>query len=202
VARGKSDDDKALKKEEGKGASEISAESGGSSKGDTGGNDGFEALYSNLSAHLGAVDKTAYFAKLSALKAKLDTMSDQDKRNLLFANIFHDVKKDSTARFMDHGENGAVLATQILEDKVVGKGELIINRLAEMLHNDPKMSEQDVLRSLQLLINDPGMDLDTIFNEKIDLPGKRSKITARSPGQQTYIAAIREYDLIFGKVES
>ncbi|MBU4376566.1 MAG: hypothetical protein KKD29_03710 [Candidatus Omnitrophica bacterium] len=107
-------------------------------RGEAGG--GFEALYDSLSSTLGSVDKTAYFAKLSLLKQKFDAMSAQDKRNLLFSSIFHDIKKDSATRVRWHGAEGATFTAGILESRVAGT-QIDITKIEDIIRYHGYMAD-------------------------------------------------------------
>lgn len=57
---------------------------------------------------------------------------------------------------------------------------------------------KEVISTIRLLLRNPTTKVDDLNKTAISIPAGRKTINPRSPGQQTYIAAMRNHDMVFG----
>jgi phosphate starvation-inducible PhoH-like protein len=68
----------------------------------------------------------------------------------------------------------------------------------ELVAKGHEVRENDVGRSMRELRSDPAASLLELLDEAIVVSNKRRPVVPKSPGQRSYIASIRRYDLTFG----
>lgn len=83
-------------------------------------------------------------------------------------------------------------------DKAVARGEQVLVKLYGLLKERPSLEEAHIDQAVRLLARDPKTDLGDLFTNGVPILTKRRSILPRSPGQQTYLEAIRAHDLVFG----
>jgi phosphate starvation-inducible PhoH-like protein len=57
---------------------------------------------------------------------------------------------------------------------------------------------QEVQYFIRALAEDPSLNLEEIYKDKIDVPSKKLFVTPKTKGQKEYVDAIRDYDIVVG----
>lgn len=81
--------------------------------------------------------------------------------------------------------------------KDIETGEKILNELYRLLKKGYPILGTDIERAMKLLARDRDADLESLFSASIFLPARKRVIMPRSPGQKTYVEAIRNHDVVF-----
>lgn len=88
---------------------------------------------------------------------------------------------------------------KILGDKEeVKKASQLIESLFASLRKGAVLEKQDILRMLRKTDNTQDFDPTKLLKSKIDISGKNIAIAPKTKGQQEYIDAIRDHDIVFG----
>lgn len=88
--------------------------------------------------------------------------------------------------------------------KIKGKAESVeeahklLSQLHDLLASDITLVNGDIKSAIRLAMDDPGVDLRSIFGQRIFISQKRGFITPKGPSQREFIQAINEYDVVLG----
>ncbi|MDP3723368.1 MAG: PhoH family protein [Candidatus Omnitrophota bacterium] len=99
---------------------------------------------------------------------------------------------------------GVSVVSRGAELKVAGPGEAVAHatRLVEdlliIVRSGAMLRREDVDYGLRALTDTRLMQLRQIFQERIEVPSKRRFVIPRTPGQKTYVDAMRSHDIVFG----
>lgn len=74
----------------------------------------------------------------------------------------------------------------------------IVQRLASLVESGPTVTDDDVGQALQVLLQDPTVNVRALQNSPIHIPTRKKPIAPRTPGQRAYVESIRAADLVFG----
>jgi phosphate starvation-inducible PhoH-like protein len=74
----------------------------------------------------------------------------------------------------------------------------LIEQLGRMAADGRPIHPSDVRDGLRILGADPTTDLGTFFRDVVVLDARRRAVTARTPNQREYVAAMRRSELVFG----
>ncbi|MCB9678563.1 MAG: PhoH family protein [Alphaproteobacteria bacterium] len=92
--------------------------------------------------------------------------------------------------------------TQILisgeDGEAVLWGERLLEQLYDLVASGHSLDLEDVAHSIRILANDPGARLGEYFDDTVLIGVDGRRITPRSPGQRTYLNALRKHDVVFG----
>jgi phosphate starvation-inducible PhoH-like protein len=76
--------------------------------------------------------------------------------------------------------------------------ERFLAEAAQLIQSGSPLDQQDYVRGLQALRDDPGTSLRDLFEDVVLITARRRPIAAKSIAQKRYIQAIRSHDLTFG----
>jgi phosphate starvation-inducible PhoH-like protein len=74
----------------------------------------------------------------------------------------------------------------------------LIGQLARMALEGRPIHPSDVRDGLRILTAEPDTDLSSFFRDVVVVDARRRPITARTPNQRKYVAAMRRSELVFG----
>ncbi|MCL6583847.1 MAG: PhoH family protein [bacterium] len=84
------------------------------------------------------------------------------------------------------------------EEKNVNRATSLIPRLLNLIKQGAISKGTDIRYIIQAFTEDENVDLESIFLDRIEVPGRKSFIRPKGRVQQEYIQAIRDYDIVFG----
>ena len=96
------------------------------------------------------------------------------------------------------GQRGHELIFGQGEGEKVGVARRVIEALTALAARGESPNEWDTECLANLALDNPGLDLLAYIKPQIDSPLARRKVTARTPGQRAYLAAMNGHDLVFG----
>ena len=70
-------------------------------------------------------------------------------------------------------------------------------QLYDLLRDGCTLSRQDFSHAYEMLCNDPGLNLTTIFKDSVFVHTPRKTVTARNVAQRSYLYALRHNELVF-----
>ncbi|MDR1660360.1 MAG: PhoH family protein [Desulfovibrio sp.] len=70
-------------------------------------------------------------------------------------------------------------------------------QLYDLLRNGMSLSQQDIVRSYEMLCADPSLNIAQIFRDAVFVRTARKTVTARNVAQKTYLELLRRYELVF-----
>jgi phosphate starvation-inducible protein PhoH and related proteins len=81
------------------------------------------------------------------------------------------------------------------EDTKVEKAAGVFSQLLALLRSGKGVRRQEVSYFIRALSEDPGLELNALYKDKIDVPSKKVFITPKTKGQKEYVEAIGDYDI-------
>src|SRR5688500_2442848 len=77
--------------------------------------------------------------------------------------------------------------------------EHIFEQLTMLLEDGPTLANGDLKTAMQLLVDDPGIDLRAYFSKDQKQPqGTRRRVNPKTVNQRTYLDTIERDDIVFG----
>lgn len=80
----------------------------------------------------------------------------------------------------------------------IEKSVKLLEKLVAILRNGGTIRKDDVAYSIKSFKKNSGLDLQSIYLDRIEISSKRQFVTPKTKGQKRYVDAIREYDIVFG----
>ncbi|MFH1478446.1 MAG: PhoH family protein [Candidatus Omnitrophota bacterium] len=80
----------------------------------------------------------------------------------------------------------------------VGKSSRLFEELLEVLRKGGAIKRDEIAYSIRSFKKDPGLDIQDIYLDKIEVSSKRQFVTPKTAGQKRYVDAIRKFDIVFG----
>jgi len=120
-------------------------------------------------------------------KSLADFFSCQDKNLQLVEGSFH-------VQISTRGNQFCILG----EEKDVARATNFIPRLLNLIKEGAVSKGTDIKYIIQAFTENENADLESIFLDQIEVPGRKRYIRAKGKVQQEYIQAIRDYDIVFG----
>jgi len=96
---------------------------------------------------------------------------------------------------LSHHENGLKISGDTTE---VDKAGDLIDYLVSILKDGREIKQRDIYYAIQLTRPDKGIDFKRLAKEKIEVSTKGGLVTPKTKGQIEYVAAIKQYDIVFG----
>ncbi|MEW5801828.1 MAG: PhoH family protein [bacterium] len=84
------------------------------------------------------------------------------------------------------------------EEKNVNRATILIPRLLNLIKEGAVSKGTDIRYIIQTFTENEDADLESIFLDRIEVPGRKTFVRAKGKVQQEYIQAIRDYDIVFG----
>ncbi|MDD4956587.1 MAG: PhoH family protein [Candidatus Omnitrophica bacterium] len=122
-------------------------------------------------------------------------ITDDSEARKLFGKHDENLRKVEKALGVSTAFKDGELKITSNDDKGLIKAVDIINEFLLVIRKGGELSSRDVGYSLKA--EDPGMALNSIFLDRIEVSSKRAYIAPRSAGQKKYIDAIRRNDIVF-----
>jgi phosphate starvation-inducible PhoH-like protein len=83
-------------------------------------------------------------------------------------------------------------------DEPVAKTVKLFDDLLVVVRSGAPLRKDDFDYALRALNDDRLIRLRQVYQERIDVPSKRRFVIPRTPGQKTYVDAMRSHDIVFG----
>ena len=83
-------------------------------------------------------------------------------------------------------------------DEGVAKTTRLFDDLLVVVRSGAPLRTEDVEYAIRALKDPRLIQLRQIYQERIEVPSKRRFVIPRTPGQKTYVEAMRAYDIVFG----
>ncbi|MFH1868596.1 MAG: PhoH family protein [Candidatus Omnitrophota bacterium] len=120
--------------------------------------------------------------------------NDEESR-LLFGN--HDqylktIEGEYKVKIVARGENLTISG----DTESVEKAEKVFSQLMQLVRAGRGMGRQEIQYLIKALAEDPQLDIEDIYKDRIDVPSKKQFVTPKTKGQKEYVDAIREYDVV------
>jgi phosphate starvation-inducible protein PhoH and related proteins len=121
-------------------------------------------------------------------------LRDDEEARLLFGN--HDehlklIEHEYSVRIVARGEDLVIDG----EEQGVQKASQVFSQLVSIVRSGKGIRRQEVAYFIKVLSDDPGLKLDDLYKDKIDVPSKKLFITPKTKGQKEYVDAIKDYDI-------
>jgi phosphate starvation-inducible protein PhoH and related proteins len=121
-------------------------------------------------------------------------LHDDEEARLLFGN--HDehlklIEQGCSVRIVARGEDITIDG----DAGNVEKASNIFSQLFSLLRQGKEIKKQEVAYFIRILSHDPGIELDDLYKDSIDVSSKKIFITPKTKGQKGYVDAIRDYDI-------
>lgn len=124
-------------------------------------------------------------------------LHSDDEAKILFGS--HDehlkiIEKEYGVKIVARGESLKISG----EDEKVEKALKVFSQLIESVRSGRGIRRQEVQYFIKALSEDPSLDLEAIYNDRIEVPSKKQFVTPKTKGQKEYVDAIRNYDIVVG----
>jgi phosphate starvation-inducible protein PhoH and related proteins len=121
-------------------------------------------------------------------------LQNDEEARLLFGN--HDehlklIEQEYGVKIVARGEN---LTIHGGEDDIAAAGS-IFSQLMAVLRSGKLIRKQEVACFIKALTEDPGLSLDDLYKDRIDVLSKKLFITPKTKGQKDYVDAIQDHDI-------
>ncbi len=83
------------------------------------------------------------------------------------------------------------------QPEAVEKASKLFDDLLGVIHSGAPLRKDDVDYALRALQDSRLIQLRQVYEERIEVPSKRRFVTPRTPGQKTYVDAMRGHDIVF-----
>jgi phosphate starvation-inducible PhoH-like protein len=122
-------------------------------------------------------------------------LHSNEEARALFGN--HDeylkiIEREYGVKIVARGDNLTIIG----EDEKVGVASRVFNQLLQLVRAGRGVRKHEVQYFIKALAEDPALDLDGIYKDRIEVPSKRQFVTPKTKGQKEYVDAIREYDIV------
>lgn len=84
------------------------------------------------------------------------------------------------------------------EERNVERATNIIPRLLNLIKRGVVSEGADIKYIIRTFVENENADLEAIFLDQVEVPGRKAFVRAKGKIQQEYIQAIRDYDIVFG----
>ena len=74
----------------------------------------------------------------------------------------------------------------------------LLSQLHDLMATDIPLANGDIKFAIRLVLDNPSIDLKSIFGQRIFISQKKGFITPKGPSQREFIQAINEYDIVLG----
>src|SRR5262245_17067691 len=84
------------------------------------------------------------------------------------------------------------------KDEGVAKASKVFDDLLVVVRSGAPLRKDDVDYALRAMDDPRLVQLKQMYQERIEVPSKRRFVIPRTPGQKSYVDAIRSHDIVFG----
>lgn len=131
------------------------------------------------------------------VEKKTIEFTDKDYTRELFGSLDENIKLIEKTFDVD-------IASRRGELQIIGKKEAVIivekliNRLIEIIKKQGKLTKQEVLYTIELVMKGEEGKITTLLDDTICITAKGKTLKPKTLGQKRYINAIRNNDIVFG----
>ena len=131
-----------------------------------------------------------------AVEKRYQFKSHDEAKNLFGRHDEHLrlIEKEYNVQLFSQGEELVVSGEK---DDVAHAAELI-DELLIIIRSGALLKKHEVQYAIRTAKQDRADELPGIYLDRIEVPSKRQFITPKTPGQKSYVDAIRNYDIVFG----
>ena len=104
------------------------------------------------------------------------------------------IEEEYNVQLFSQGEELVVTG----EKEAVTKAAELIDKLLIIIRSGTLLKKHEVQYAIRTAKQDRADELPGIYLDRIEVPSKRQFITPKTPGQKSYVDAIRNYDIVFG----
>ncbi|NQT90215.1 MAG: PhoH family protein [Candidatus Omnitrophica bacterium] len=128
---------------------------------------------------------------------KAFTLHSDDEAKIIFGN--HDehlkaIEAEYSVKIVARGEHLTVNG----EDSKVRDASKVFSQLLRLIRSGRGVRRQEVQYFVKAVAEDPSLDLEAIYKDRIEVPSKKQFVTPKTKGQKEYVDAIRGYDIVIG----
>jgi len=82
------------------------------------------------------------------------------------------------------------------DDEKVQKAARVFTQLLQLVRSGRGIKKQEVHYFIKALSEDPTLNVEDIYKDRIEVPSKKIFVTPKTRGQKEYVDAIRKYDIV------
>lgn len=104
------------------------------------------------------------------------------------------IEREFDVKIVARGENLTISGTE----KNVQDVSRLFDQLLDIIRIGRPIRQNEVLYAIKAIHEEAGLDLHSIYLDKIEIMSKRQYVTPKTKGQKSYVDAIRQNDIVFG----
>lgn len=124
-------------------------------------------------------------------------ITNNDEARQLFGSFDENLKmveSNFDVKIISRGERLAIRGAK----KSVDKSARLLEEMLFVIRKGGTIKRDELSYSIRSFKKDPGIDLEAIYLDRIEVSSRRQFITPKTQGQKKYIDAIRQHDIVFG----
>ena len=128
---------------------------------------------------------------------KIILINNNDEARQLFGSFDENLKmveSNFKVKITSRGERLAIKGAK----KSVDKSAKFLEEMLFIIRRGGAIKRDELSYSIRSFKKDPGVDIESIYLDKIEVSSRRRFITPKTEGQKKYIDAIRQHDIVFG----
>src|SRR3989338_2986783 len=128
---------------------------------------------------------------------KIILINNNDEARQLFGSFDENLKmveSNFKVKITSRGERLAIKGAK----KSVDKSAKFLEEMLFIIRRGGAIKRDELSYSIRSFKKDPGVDIESIYFDKIEVSSRRRFITPKTEGQKKYIDAIRQHDIVFG----
>lgn len=133
---------------------------------------------------------------LVKMEKSLKLHSDQEARILFGSHDEHlkIIEKEYRVKTVARGEALTISG----EAERVEEASRVFCQLIDFIRSGREVRKQEINYFIKALSDEPSLDMEAIYNDRIGVPSKKQFVTPKTKGQKEYVDAIRNYDIVVG----
>ncbi|MDP2921900.1 MAG: PhoH family protein [Candidatus Omnitrophota bacterium] len=128
---------------------------------------------------------------------RLIDISNNDEARQLFGSFDENLKTVESnfgVKIVSRGEKLAIKGAK----RSVDNSARLLEEMLFVIRRGGAIKRDELSYSIRSFKINPGVDLEAIYLDRIEVSSRRQFITPKTQGQKKYIDAIREHDIVFG----
>jgi len=128
---------------------------------------------------------------------KVVNISNISEARQLFGNFDENLKMVESnfgVKIVSRGERLAIKGSK----RSVDKSAKLLEEMLFVIRRGGAIKRDELSYSIRSFKRDSGIDLESIYLDRIEISSRRKFITPKTEGQKRYIDAIRQHDVVFG----
>ena len=128
---------------------------------------------------------------------RLINISNIGEARQLFGNFDENLKMVESNFGVEIVSRGEILAIKGAKTSV-DKSAKLLEEMLFVIRKGGTIKRDELSYSIRSFKRGPGIDIESIYLDKIEVSSRREFITPKTEGQKKYIDAIRHHDIVFG----